>query len=44
MSTSAILMMVTVMTTVTAITGYFLYKVLTIPPKPENEDSEEIGE
>lgn len=35
MSTIAIVMMVTVNILVTAITGYFFYKVLTTKPKPE---------
>ncbi|CAG0974668.1 MAG: hypothetical protein HND27_09095 [Bacteroidetes bacterium] len=35
MSTSAIIMMLLVQGTVTAITGYLFYKVLTTKPKPE---------
>jgi hypothetical protein len=35
MSTLAIVMMVFVMSVVTAFAGYFFFKVLTTPPKPE---------
>jgi hypothetical protein len=41
MSTSAIIMMVLVQTTVTIITGYFFYKVLATPPKPEPDSYSE---
>lgn len=46
MTTSALIMMILVQLTVTVITAYFFYKVLTIPPKPEpdsfaeNDDEE----
>lgn len=34
MSTLAVVMMVAVMSVVTAFAGYFFFKVLTAPPKP----------
>ncbi len=48
METAALIMMVATQGIVTAITGYFFYRVLTIPPKPEsdsyseNDDDEEL--
>ena len=50
MNTTALIMMVITQGLVTAITVYFFYKVLTVPPKPEpdsyseNEDIEERQE
>jgi len=35
MNTSALVLMVTVMVIVSSITGYFFYKVLVTPSKPE---------
>lgn len=35
MNTSALILMVAVQATVIAITGWFYYRVLTAPPKPE---------
>jgi hypothetical protein len=35
MSTGALVMMLTVQLSVTAITAYFFFKVLRTPPKPE---------
>lgn len=35
MSNSAFITMIIVQVTVTIITGYFFYKVLTTPPRPE---------
>ncbi|HEY8402640.1 MAG TPA: hypothetical protein VIK89_15330 [Cytophagaceae bacterium] len=46
MSTSAIILMVAVQMSVTVITGYYFFKVLKTPPKPEpdsyteNDDEE----
>lgn len=41
MGTSALITMIVVQVTVTAITGYFFYKVLTTPPKPEPDSFSE---
>ncbi|MFN5911901.1 MAG: hypothetical protein ACK45H_11235 [Bacteroidota bacterium] len=35
MATSALILVVTVWSAVTFITGYFFYKILTVPQKPE---------
>jgi hypothetical protein len=35
MNTIALLLMISTMTLVTAITGYFFWRVLNTPPKPE---------
>lgn len=44
MNTSALIMMITTMAVVIAITGYFFYKVLTIPPRPEPDSFSENDE
>ena len=44
MSTSALILMVSVLGLVTAITVYFLVKVLRVPPKTEEELEKEDGE
>lgn len=50
MNTTALIMMLATQGVVIAITGYFFYKVLTTPPKPEpdsyseNDDIEERQE
>lgn len=41
MSQAAIITMLLVQFTVTCITAYFFYKVLTTPPRPESEEVEE---
>ena len=41
MSTSALILMVSVQLTVTIVTGYFFYKVLKSPPKPEPDSYSE---
>ena len=38
METSALVLMIVVQVTVTCITGYFFYKVLTVKPKKENPE------
>jgi len=47
MSNSAFITMIVVQVTVTIITGYFFYKVLTTPPRPESdsysENDDELG-
>lgn len=40
MTTSAIIMMLTTSALITVITGYFAYKVLKTPPKPEPDSYE----
>ncbi len=44
MSNSAFITMILVQVTVTIITGYFFYKVLTIPPRPEPDSYSENDE
>lgn len=41
MSNSAFITMIVVQVTVTIITGYFFYKVLTIPPRAEPDSYSE---
>lgn len=41
MSTSALITMVSVQVSVTAITAYFFWKVLKTPPKPEPDSYDE---
>jgi hypothetical protein len=41
MSNSAFITMIIVQVTVTIITGYFFYKVLTTPPRPEPDSYSE---
>lgn len=41
MSTSALILMCTVWSLVTIITGYFFYRVLTTKPKPEPDSYSE---
>ncbi|HNV98802.1 MAG TPA: hypothetical protein PKL06_05505 [Chitinophagales bacterium] len=41
MSTQALIMMITTVTVVTCITGYFFYKVLTTPPRSEPDSYED---
>lgn len=41
MSTQALIMMITTVTVVTGITGYFFYKVLTTPPRSEPDSYED---
>lgn len=46
MSTSALILLITVWTTVASVTAFFFYKVLTIKPKSEpdsfSENDEEV--
>lgn len=44
MNTSAIILMVSVQLTVICCVGYFYYRVLTTPPKPEPDSYEENDE
>lgn len=41
MTTSALITMILVQVTVSCITGYFFWKVLKTPPKPEPDSFEE---
>jgi hypothetical protein len=41
MSTSALITMISVQVSVTAITAYFFWKVLKTPPKPEPDSFDE---
>lgn len=41
MNSSALILMLTVMISVTCITLYFFWKVLTAPPKPEPDSYED---
>lgn len=41
MTTGALILMISVQATVTIITGYFFYKVLKTPPKPEPDSYSE---
>lgn len=41
MSTQALIMMITTVSVVTIITGYFFYKVLATPPKSEPDSYED---
>jgi hypothetical protein len=41
MSTSALITMISVQVSVTAITAYFFWKVLKTPPKPEPDSYDE---
>jgi hypothetical protein len=38
MTTSALVLMLTTMVTVTLFTGYFFWKVVRTPPKPDTDD------
>lgn len=44
MNTSAIILMVMTQVTVILIAGFFFFKVLTIPPKPEPDSFDENDE
>ena len=44
MSNSALIMMIIVQLTVTLITGYFFYRVLKTPPRPEPDSFSENDE
>lgn len=44
MNSTALILMVTVQVTVLCITGYFFYRVLTTPPKPEPDSFSENDE
>jgi hypothetical protein len=41
MNTSALILMISTMSAVVAVTGYFFYRVLTTPPKPDNGERPE---
>ena len=41
MTTSALILMISVQVMVTAITGYFFWKVLKTPPNPESDSFSE---
>jgi hypothetical protein len=44
MNTTALIMMIATMVVVMGVTGYFFYKVLTIPPRPEPDSYSENDE
>ncbi len=44
MNTTALLMMIITMVVVIGVTGFFFYKVLTIPPRPEPDSYSENDE